>query len=157
VARTDHADGADDIFSIRAHPDHFSHCPAFRERDFDVQGPVNSAFAAVDRRVPAVFGPVRYSRERVRPIAIVWEVRRCYGLGFVRAARALRTVSGSRGSRAGRRSAHSGPAPNLDCPNRNMERGRELLLRELQRVVDDSDLWHATGASPFRIRHRPSI
>jgi hypothetical protein len=37
---TDDADGADGIFSTRAHPDHSRPCPAFTsERDLDAQRP----------------------------------------------------------------------------------------------------------------------
>src|SRR5262245_43819200 len=47
--------------------------------------------------------------------------------------------------------------PITDRSNRNMERGRELLLGELEGAADDTNLGHPGRTSPFLIRHWPSI
>jgi hypothetical protein len=132
VARTDDADG---IFSTRAHPDHSPPCSAFtRERDFDAQSPEDVCARRSRPARPRVFCPCAAPRERVRPIAIFV----CGGRTMLRARFCSRRKRPAHRVWLTRDHAQVGACrgvglvaallPIPDCSNRNMERGRELLL-----------------------------
>jgi len=65
MGSTDDADGADGIFSTRAHPDHSRPCPAFtRERDLDAQRPEERLRPSQQTgERPRIFCPCRAARD----------------------------------------------------------------------------------------------